>query len=136
MICKFSNRDIRNDVFALRNQIKDKYDWKCYNIKKLYINESLTPDARKLFYKTRVWAKEMQPVHGRIFTWTFKGEIFVRKDTENGPKRKILSEDYLSKLTNGEISLDVRNESDKFHTPDSVVIIEHVMAEPTPSVSE
>ena len=129
MIVKFSNRDTRNDVFELRRQIKDKYNWKCYNIRKLYINESLTPDARKLFYKTRAWAKEVQPSQGRIFTWTFKGEIFVRKNMLNAPKRKILSEDYLEKLSKGEISLDPLYSND-------CVVIEDIMAELNPPATQ
>ena len=135
MIVKFNNRDIRNDVYALRKQIKDKYFWNSYNIKKLFINESLTPDARKLFYKTRAWAKDMEQTHGRIFTWTFKGEIFIRKNIETGPKRKILSEDYLLKLTNGEISLDVPTPPVNSDAPGSVVVIEDIMAETAPSVA-
>ena len=136
MIVKFNNRDIRNDVYALRKQVKNKYFWNSYNIKKLFINESLTPDARKLFYKTRAWAKNMEPTHGRIFTWTFKGEIFVRKNIETGPKRKILSEDYLLKLTNGVISLDLPTPPVNSHAPGSIVIIEEIMAETTPSVAD
>ena len=132
MIVKFNNRDIRNDVYSLRKQIKDKQFWKCYNIGKLFINESLTPDPRKLFYKTRSWAKEMQPTHGRIFTWTYKGEIFIRKNAENAPKRKILSEQYLSKLSNGDISLDI---SDKPVVPESIVVIEDIMAAPSLSAA-
>ena len=136
MIVKFNNRDIRNDVFKLRKQIKDKYFWNCYNIKKLFINESLTPDARKLFFKTRMWAKQMESIHGRIYTWTFKGEIFVRKDIENGPKRKVLNEEYLSKMSSGDISLDVSDAPVNSHVPESCVIIEDIMAEPTPSSAD
>ena len=136
MIVKFTNRDIRNDVYALRKQIKDKYSWNCYNIKKLFINESLTPDARKLFYKTRMWAKEQEPTHGRIYTWTFKGEVFIRKNIENGPKRKVLSEEYLSKITKGDISLDIPTAPVQSDTSDSVVIIEEIMAQSATSAAD
>ena len=78
----------------------------------------------------------MEPTHGRIFTWTFKGEIFVRKNIETGPKRKILSEDYLLKLTNGVISLDLPTPPVNSHAPGSIVIIEEIMAETTPSVAD
>ena len=135
MIVKFNNRDIRNDVFALRRQIKGKHYWHCYNIKKLFINESLTADARKLFYKTRVWAKQMEPEHGRIYTWTFKGEIFIRKNIENGPKRKVLSEDFLSKISKGEISLDIPDTPVKSYIHESCVVIEDILAETTPSTA-
>ena len=85
IIVEFNCKDIRNDVFSLRHQLKDKIYWYCYDIKKLYINESLTPDARKLFYNTRILALELNRIHGKIFTWTFKGEVFIRKKNSRAP---------------------------------------------------
>lgn len=39
IIFKFNSQDIRNDVFdLLRNYIKAKYQWQCFNIRKLYVN--------------------------------------------------------------------------------------------------
>ena len=127
MIVKFNSRDIRNDVFRLRNQIKHKVTWNCYPIKKLYINESLTPEARKLFYLTRACAKELENTHGKVYTWTFKGEVYLRKNIEGGPKRKISSEECLTKIKNGDILLDPPTTSE--NVPESIVIIEDVMAE-------
>ena len=135
MIVKFNNRDIRNDVFELRSHIKNKSYWNCYNIKKLYINESLTPETRKLFYETRLCAKQMEKTHGRIYTWTFKGEIYVRKNVENGPKRKISSENYLEKIKNGDISLDPPKTLENSEAHNSIVVIEEVMAEYTAPVA-
>ena len=101
--------------------------WNCYPIKKLYINESLTPEARKLFYLTRACAKELENTHGKVYTWTFKGEVYLRKNIEGGPKRKISSEECLTKIKNGDILLDPPTTSE--NVPESIVIIEDVMAE-------
>ncbi len=106
IIVKFNCKDVRNDVFRLRSQSKGKTDWRCFNIKKLYINESLTPDARKLFYHTRVFTEEMERIHGKFFSWTFKGEIFIRKNNDNAPKRKITSYADLTAIKQGSISID------------------------------
>ena len=75
-------------------------------MRKLYINESLTPDARKLFYQTRLFTQEMERIHGKIFSWTFKGEIFIRKDVDKAPKRKITSYADLTGIKQGSISID------------------------------
>ena len=106
IIVKFNCKDVRNDVLALRHQLKEKTFWHCFNIKKLYINESLTPDVRKLFYHTRILTQEMNRIHGKIFAWTFKGEIFIRKNAEGAPKKKIVSLEDLTKIKNGSMSID------------------------------
>ena len=77
----------------------------------------------------------MHDTHGRIYTWTFKGEVFIRKDAENAPKRKILSEEYLLKLSKGDISLDIPDETEVSYASQSVVIIEEVMAATSSSVA-
>ena len=71
-------------------------------------------------------AKELQGTQGRIFTWTFKGEVYMRKNIEGGPKRKVSSEEVLHKIENGDISLDPPTVT-KYVT-DSIVVIEDVMA--------
>ena len=106
IIVKFNCKDVRNDVFRLRSLTRGKTDWRCFNMRKLYINESLTPDARKLFYQTRLFTQEMERIHGKIFSWTFKGEIFIRKDVDKAPKRKITSYADLTGIKQGSISID------------------------------
>ena len=66
-----------------------------------------------------MWAKEQEPTHRGIYTWTFKGKVFIRKNIENGPKRKVLSEEYLSKITKGDISLDIPTAPVQSDTSDS-----------------
>ena len=109
IIVKFNCKDIRNDIFKLRHQLKDKFVWYCFDIKKLYINESLTPDASKLFYSTRIFTKEMQRIHGKIFSWTYKGEIYIRKSIDGAPKRKITCLADLTQIKSGHISIDPPN---------------------------
>ena len=106
IIVKFNCKDIRNDVFKLRHQLKENINWRCFNINRLFINESLTPDANKLFYATRIFTKEMHRVHGKIYTWTFKGEIFIRKGVDGAPKRKISCLDDLTKIRSGTVSIE------------------------------
>ena len=53
IIVRFNNRDVRNDVYKLKSLLKEKREWKCYNIDKLYINECLTPEKRNHLYKTK-----------------------------------------------------------------------------------
>ena len=106
IIVRFKDRDIRNDVLKLRRLTKEKQYWRSYGIQKLYINEHLTPTKRKLMYLTKVFTREMERIHGKIFVWTFKGEIFIRKNVENAPRKKIESEQDLDDIKKGTISLD------------------------------
>ena len=48
----------------------------------------------------------MHRVHGKIYTWTFKGEIFIRKGVDGAPKRKISSLDDLTKIRSGTVSIE------------------------------
>ena len=107
IVVKFVSRDIRNDVYQLRHAIKEKSYWRAYGTKKLYINEHLSPEARKLLYKVKLFTREMQQAEGRIFVWTFKGDIYLRKDSIEAPKLRITSELDLEKIREGTISLDI-----------------------------
>ena len=105
IIVRFNNRDVRNDVYKLKSQLKDKTEWQCYNIHKLYINESLTPEKRSLLYKTKKKLKELLPAKQRCFVWTYKGNVFCRKDEEGAPRILVVSEDTLDDISSGKISL-------------------------------
>ena len=106
IIVRFKDRDIRNDVLKLRSLVKNKFYWKNYGIQKLFINEQLTPDKKKLMYQTKIFTREMFRIHGKIFAWSFKGEIYIRKASEYAPKRKINCEQDLNDLRRGTVSLD------------------------------
>ena len=111
MVVRFKSRDIRNDVFRLKKAARDKTHWRNFNIEKLYINEHLTPEKKKLMYYTKLFTKEMYRIHGKIYAWSFKGEIYVRKGVDGAEKIKINSEEDLNSLRRGEITLDPPNPS-------------------------
>ena len=106
IIVRFKDRDIRRDVLGLKHQLRGKTYWSLYGITKLYINEQLTPDKRRLMYQTKVFIREMDRIYGKIFVWTYKGDIYIRKDEWNAPKRKISAEEDLIKIKQGLISLN------------------------------
>ena len=97
IIVKFVSRDIRNDVYQLRHQIKEKKHWRLFGMQQLYINEHLSPETKKLVYKTKVFSREMERIEGKMFVWTFKGDVYLRKDAAGAPKIKITSELDLKK---------------------------------------
>ena len=107
IIVKFVSRDIRNDVYQLRHHIKEKTKWRLYGTRKLYINESLSPETRKLLYQTKLFSREMRKE--KIHVWTFKGDVYLRKDAVGAPKIKVTSEQDLKQITEGTISLDRSN---------------------------
>ena len=106
IIVRFKDRDIRNDVLKLRSQLKDKLYWRNYGITRLFINEQLTPEKKKLMYLTKIFTREMFRIHGKIFAWSHKGEIYVRKALDNAPKQKINCEKDLDDMRRGIVSLD------------------------------
>ena len=106
IIVRFKDSDIRNDVLGLNSQMKGKHFWRCYNIQRLYINEQLTPDKRKLMYETKFLTRELFRIHGKIYVWTYKGNIFIRKGVYNAPRIKITSIDNLDDIRKGTISLE------------------------------
>ena len=57
-------------------------------------------------YQTKVFTREMKRLHGKIFVWTFKGEIYIRKNRENAPRVKIDNELDLNKIRKGTLLLD------------------------------
>ena len=106
IIVRFKDKDIRKDVLNLKHQLRGKTFWRCYGIRRLYINEQLTPDKRRLMYQTKLFIREMDRIHGKISVWTFKGNIFIRKDCVNAPKRRISSLEDLDNIKKGTLSLD------------------------------
>ena len=107
IIVRFLNRDARNDVYNLRKQCKEKTDWKMEGISKVFINESLTPEKRKLLFDTkRAVNDKMFDKHGIIYVWTYKGNIFVRKAAESAPKVMVRSNLDLFNIVKGFTSLD------------------------------
>ena len=57
-------------------------------------------------FQTKIFTREMERIHGKVFVWTYKGDIFIRKNTRFAPKKKIASFNDLQKIRSGEDSLD------------------------------
>ena len=96
IIVKFGLRDTRNEVYALRNILKlGETNINVYGIKTLYINESLTPEKRKLLYEAKKFRRNLSNDYGRIFVWTFKGDVYMRQNVSSAPSIKIINTDGL-----------------------------------------
>ena len=106
IVVRFKDRDIRNDVLRLKPLLRYKTQWRNYGIEKLFINEQLTPDKQKLLYQTKIFTREMFRIHGKIFVWSYKGDIYIRKSAEYSPKIKLNCEQDLNEIKRGTISLD------------------------------
>ena len=57
-------------------------------------------------YQTKMFIREMHRIHGRIAVWTFKGNIFIKKECVNAPKMRISSAEDLENIKKGTLSLD------------------------------
>ena len=88
IIAKFNLRDDRNDVFALRGILKTT-KINILGITKLFINESLTPEKKKILYECKKYAREHYDRFGKIYVWSFKGDVYVRQSLENAPRFQI-----------------------------------------------
>ena len=51
----------------------------------------------------------MHHIEGRIFVWTYKGDVYIRKDASGAPRLQINSEDDLKSLMEGKTSLTKEN---------------------------
>ena len=105
IIVRFNNRDVRNDVYKLKTQAKEKTHWDCYNIDRLYINECLTPEKRNLLYKTKKLLREIVPQSQKFFVWTYKGCVYLRVDAINAPRISVISENTLDEIASKKRSL-------------------------------
>lgn len=76
IIVRFTNRDIRNQIFHKKRNLVGVRNFGIDGMTNLFINENLTPRKRKLFsmgYKKKSSLKYQ-------FIWTKNGNIFVRKN--------------------------------------------------------
>lgn len=102
VVVQYRNACSRNDVLrAIKNHNKTNPkkrfcakdanpEWKEDPI---YFNESLTTNARRLFFA----ARNLQKVHGFKYCWTSSGRVYVRK-IEGSPAIQIKSNDQIEKL--------------------------------------
>ena len=105
VIMRFTNRNVRNKIFALRSLFHpNKFSYKdcgLQGITRLYINDNLTAKRRKLFKETKELAKSCSPPYK--FVWTANNEILVKKDKDqNSTTLKISSYYDLSNKLEGQ----------------------------------
>ena len=115
IIVKFSLRDDRNDVFALRKQLKTT-KLNILGIDKLFINESLTPEKKKILYECKKYVRENYHRFGKIYVWSFKGDIYVRQNVDNAQRYRINHTDdldYFGKMCKINIGNNVVNSNAK-----------------------
>ena len=111
IIVKFSSKELCKDVLNLRNACKEITEW-AFNDKarKIYINEALTPEKRKLLYDTKQEVKKLASTHGIVYVWTYRGDVYIRKNSDGAPKIRVNSDLELQNIMNGRTSLDVARE--------------------------
>ena len=113
IIVKFSNKELCKEVLNLRKACKEISQW-AFDKKasKIFINESLTPEKRKLLYETKQSVnKHLTTKHGIIYVWTYRGDVYIRKNADGAPKIRVNSELDLYNIVNGFTSLDVQSDT-------------------------
>ena len=109
IIVKFTSKELCREVYDLRKTCREITEW-AFDSRagKIFINESLTPEKRKLLYDTKQAVnKQLYETHGIIYVWTHRGDVYVRKNTNGAPKIRVDSQLELQRLVQGRISLDV-----------------------------
>ena len=86
IIAKFVRRDVRDQVYKSRKNLKDKSTKDIdHNLpdSKIFVTESLTKRNRELFNKAMTIKRSLD----YKFIWTSNGKISLRKDRDSQPKR-------------------------------------------------
>ena len=80
IIVRFVNRDIRNKLYANRKLTRSANlnKFSVAGTEKIYLNENLTQIRKKLFWKTKQKAKQMN----YRYIWTTNGNIFAKKSDD------------------------------------------------------
>ena len=110
IIVKFTSREVCHDVLQLQKVCKTKTSWRFdRQAKRIFINEALTPEKRKLLYDTKTSVNQhLYDKHGIIYVWTYHGNVYIRKNAEGAPKIMIKSNWDLYNVIKGFTSLDVK----------------------------
>ena len=120
IIIKFNNRDVRNAVFDLKATAREPKQWKWnpLHIRRLYINESLTPEKKNLLHHTKNYVNALS---FPAYVWSYKGNVYVRKDEHYSPRIEIRDLAHLEILMkNGNLMTDVKAPT----PPNSIITIE------------
>ena len=83
ILARFTNRDIRNQLFANRNLLRSAKltNFFVRGTEKIFVNENLTKMRKRLFWMVKQKAKKM----GYVLYWTANGNVLVRKLDESNP---------------------------------------------------
>ena len=78
IIVRFTNRDIRNKLYANRKQTRtlNLKKFLVNDTKNIFINENLTQSRKRLFWKTKQRAKS----ENWKYYWAHNGSILAKKD--------------------------------------------------------
>ena len=108
IIVKFSSKEVCREVYDLRRACKEIREWGFDSrAEKIYINECLTPEKKKLLYDTKQAVNKPNfKRHGIIYVWTHRGDVYVRKNGTGCPKIRLNSQLELQHLVQGRTSLD------------------------------
>ena len=95
IIARFINRNLRNEIYGKRIAAKHlkETDYPISGMEKLFINENLTQERKRLLWLTKQTAKNLN----YTYIWTMNGKIYVRKN-EDSSSFIIHNENDLSKL--------------------------------------
>ena len=94
IIAQFTNKRVRNEIFAKRKKAKEMTDFPVDEMTKLYINENLT-QFRKLQnnltqFRKQQSTKQTAKAKKFKFFWTTNGQIWIKKnDKANCQSKKI-----------------------------------------------
>ncbi len=81
IIAKFTKRRTKEIIYQSKRKLKSRNssDIGCVNTEnKLYINESLSPRAKELYFNVR----EFRRAHNFKYAWTMNGKSFLKEDDE------------------------------------------------------
>ena len=83
ILARFTNRDIRNQLFANRNLLRSAKlsNFSVPGTEKIFVNENLTEMRKRLFWMV----KQKAPKMGYVHYWTANGNVLVRKSDESNP---------------------------------------------------
>jgi len=79
IIVKFSNRDVRNQLYQKRSLIPQITNFELPGMEFLYITENLTKYRKELF----VQAKRLKQIHKYQYLWTNQGQIYMRRNANS-----------------------------------------------------
>ena len=83
ILARFTNRDIRNQLFANRNLLRSAKlsNFFVSGTEKIFVNENLTKMRKRLFWMVKQKAKK----NGYVHYWTANGNVLGRKSDESNP---------------------------------------------------